>query len=144
MTQEEMAAFLDMSARNLRDVLKVLGMPSKGFDPDAVRVAYIRMLRDRAVRANGRPQENDTAQERHLLTKARRAKAELELGRLKGSLLDAEDVKREVFEMARRTRDRILGIPYRVAASLAAETDAKAIERLLDDELRTALEELSR
>ncbi|MBF0424614.1 MAG: hypothetical protein HQL66_02170 [Magnetococcales bacterium] len=61
-----------------------------------------------------------------------------------GKLLKAEDVARDAFEMARRVRDRLLGIPSRMAAVLASETDAKSIERLLDQELRIALEELSR
>ncbi|MBF0142867.1 MAG: hypothetical protein HQL59_05345 [Magnetococcales bacterium] len=61
-----------------------------------------------------------------------------------GKLLKAEDVARDAFEMARRVRDRLLGIPSRMAAVLASETDAKTIERLLDQELRIALEELSR
>lgn len=60
-----------------------------------------------------------------------------------GKLLKAEDVAREAFEMARRVRDRLLGIPNRMAAVLASETDAKKIEQLLTKELRIALEELS-
>ncbi|MBF0260445.1 MAG: hypothetical protein HQL97_01235 [Magnetococcales bacterium] len=58
-------------------------------------------------------------------------------------LLRAEDVEREAFELGRRVRDRLLNIPSRVAATLAAETDFKTIERLLVQELRTAMEELS-
>lgn len=61
-----------------------------------------------------------------------------------GKLLNAEDVAREAFAVARRVRDRLLCIPSRMAAVLASETDSKAIERLMDQELRIALEELSR
>ena len=61
-----------------------------------------------------------------------------------GKLLKAEEVAADAYETARRVRDRLLGIPSRTAAVLASETDAKTIERLLDQELRAALEELSR
>ncbi|MBF0127119.1 MAG: hypothetical protein HQM02_07895 [Magnetococcales bacterium] len=61
-----------------------------------------------------------------------------------GKLMKAEDVAADAYETARRVRDRLLGIPSRMSAVLASETDSKAIERLLDQELRIALEELSR
>ena len=60
-----------------------------------------------------------------------------------GKLLNAEDVAKEAFAVARRVRDRLLNIPSRMASVLASETDSKAIERLLSQELRIALEELS-
>jgi hypothetical protein len=60
-----------------------------------------------------------------------------------GKLLNAEDVAKEAFAMARRVRDRLLNIPSRMASVLASETDSKAIELLLSQELRIALEELS-
>ena len=60
-----------------------------------------------------------------------------------GKLLNAEDVAKEAFAVARRVRDRLLNIPSRMASVLASETDSKAIERLLSQELRVALEELA-
>ena len=60
-----------------------------------------------------------------------------------GKLLNAEDVAKEAFALARRVRDRLLNIPSRMASVLASETDSKAIETLLTQELRIALEELA-
>ncbi len=60
-----------------------------------------------------------------------------------GKLLNAEDVAKDAFALARRVRDRLLNIPSRMASVLASETDSKAIEALLSQELRIALEELS-
>ncbi|MEO5355094.1 MAG: hypothetical protein H7835_18055 [Magnetococcus sp. XQGC-1] len=60
-----------------------------------------------------------------------------------GKLLNAEDVAKEAFALARRVRDRLLNIPSRMASVLASETDSKTIEALLSQELRIALEELS-
>jgi phage terminase Nu1 subunit (DNA packaging protein) len=59
-----------------------------------------------------------------------------------GKLLNAEDVAKEAFAVARRVRDRLLNIPSRMASVLASETDSKTIEALLSQELRIALEEL--
>ncbi|MEO5348004.1 MAG: hypothetical protein H7834_16755 [Magnetococcus sp. YQC-9] len=67
----------------------------------------------------------------------------LDLEERQGKLLRADDVEREAFELGRRVRDRLLNIPSRVSPTIAAETDFKVIERLLTQELRTALEELS-
>lgn len=60
-----------------------------------------------------------------------------------GKLLNAEDVAKEAFALARRVRDRLLNIPSRMASVLASETDSKSIEALLSQELRIALEELA-
>jgi hypothetical protein len=60
-----------------------------------------------------------------------------------GKLLNAEDVAKDAFALARRVRDRLLNIPSRMASVLASETDSKAIELLLSQELRIALEELA-
>jgi hypothetical protein len=58
-------------------------------------------------------------------------------------LVPAAEVKQEAFEMARTFRDRMLAIPGRIAASLAAEDDVKRVEAKLAFEIRRALEELS-
>jgi hypothetical protein len=60
-----------------------------------------------------------------------------------GQLVPAAEAKKEAFEMGRIFRDRMLAIPGRVAASLAAETDVKRVEAKLASEIRRALEELA-
>ena len=45
--------------------------------------------------------------------------------------------------MARKLRNRILQIPMRISAQLAAETDPHIVEDMLNAELSGALEELS-
>lgn len=66
--------------------------------------------------------------------------AELKLEREKGRLVDAEEVKKTAFKVARAVRDQMLNIPDRVAAELAAETDVFKINKRLTDEIRKALE----
>ena len=62
--------------------------------------------------------------------------------RTKG-LVNADEVRVSAFNLGRRVRDRLLLIPHRIAAILAAEMDADKVEKLLADELRKAMEELT-
>jgi len=82
------------------------------------------------------------AGERKRTEAVKRELLELELEQKKGELVNAADVKREAFSRGRELRDRILNVPARVAAQLAATTDPREVEAQLDVELRTALQEL--
>lgn len=68
---------------------------------------------------------------------------ELELRQKSGELIEVESVRRMWFERGRTVRDLLLGLPPRLAASLAAESDQAAVRVLLDREIRAALEALS-
>jgi hypothetical protein len=70
--------------------------------------------------------------------------AELDYKRRSGELLEAGDVEKAVFEVNRAVRDRLMGIPARVSAILAAVDTPAEIEQLLAKEIREALDELSR
>lgn len=70
-------------------------------------------------------------------------KARLEALQGRGELVPAADVKRQAFETARATRDALLGIPDRLAAQLAACSDARQVHVLLTEELRVALRGLA-
>ena len=62
--------------------------------------------------------------------------------RTKG-LVKADEVHVAAFNTARRVRDRLFCIPPRLAAVLAAESNAHTVEQLLQKELRDALEALN-
>ena len=68
--------------------------------------------------------------------------ARLKYEREKGTLVDAAEVKKAAFESARIVRDRLLMIPDRISAEIAAMSDARKIETLLENEIRSALKEL--
>lgn len=68
--------------------------------------------------------------------------AQLELEQREGTLVLAEDVKRESFRAARLVRDALLNLPDRVAGELAAETNQFKIHQRLTQEIRRALEDL--
>ena len=59
-------------------------------------------------------------------------------------LISSDEVEMLTFNLASRLRDRMQTLPRRLAAALAAEQDPRVIEQRLDDEIRQALEELSR
>ena len=58
-------------------------------------------------------------------------------------LVRVEDVEKTAFELGRRIRDRILLIPDRVAAILAAESDQLQVSKVLKRELRDAISEIN-
>lgn len=70
--------------------------------------------------------------------------AKLEYEERTAKLISSDEVEMRTFNLARRLRDRMQTIPRRMAAALAAEQDPRVIEQRLDDEIRQALEELSR
>jgi hypothetical protein len=72
---------------------------------------------------------------------ARLAKIEFEEKTAK--LISRDEVQVAAFTKARTVRDSLLNIPDRVAATLAAETDADNVHQMLTVEIRKALDELA-
>ncbi|WP_175796342.1 hypothetical protein [Burkholderia anthina] len=63
----------------------------------------------------------------------------LELERLRGSLIAVTEAQRLGFTALRTVRDAVLNVPVRVKDIVAAEGDPMRIERILRDELMSAL-----
>jgi hypothetical protein len=57
--------------------------------------------------------------------------------------VDSDEIKAVAFNRARVTRDRIMNIPDRLAATLAAQNDIDTVREILAKELRIALEGLA-
>ena len=64
---------------------------------------------------------------------------DIELRVKNGELLDAAKVKADTFNITRQVRDAMMNIPDRIAADLAAESDAFEVHRKLTAEIRLAL-----
>lgn len=77
---------------------------------------------------------------RERLAKAR--SAELELGEQAKELTRVKDVKREVFTLARQGLERLRTMGSRLRGKLAAESDPRACEALIDAEVRQVCEDL--
>jgi len=69
--------------------------------------------------------------------------AELKLRKLRGELVAIEDCLPILREELANVRSRLMAIPGRLAQSLAAMTDALAVERAIDDEIQGALSEIT-
>jgi hypothetical protein len=69
--------------------------------------------------------------------------AKLEFEERSGKLVDADQIRVQVFGLGRRLRDAFLGLPDRVAPLLVGQTDQAAVHRLLTQEIMTCLAELS-
>lgn len=69
---------------------------------------------------------------------------EIELRRLTGELIPANEVERGAFQCARRARDLLSAIPDRLASLVTGLTDRAAVHKLIADEVRRVEEELSR
>lgn len=67
---------------------------------------------------------------------------ELDLAEREGRLLDAKEVERDLFEGYRAVREALLTVPDRVSGTLAGESNADVIYRILTAEIRQALEQL--
>lgn len=64
---------------------------------------------------------------------------QLEFEMKSGKLLDSDEVQREWYKTLRLFRDRMIGIPDRIADQLAAEGNAAVVHALLLREVRSAL-----
>jgi hypothetical protein len=98
----------------------------------------------RSGRRGGRPPhslEKSYGEARRLLEVLKAQRLKLEVDRLRGRLLEREQVTTEVFELGRVYRDAWLNWPSRVAAQLAARwgVDSLTVQRDLDLEVRSHL-----
>lgn len=105
----------------------------------------------RAVSMSANPEQPDPGMpEKRSLAEARRQKEwalaekhQIEVDVRKGELIERKQVLREQFDTYRAVRDRLLGIPDRLADELAVESDPADIHALLTAEVRHALGELA-
>lgn len=66
--------------------------------------------------------------------------AEMNAGKMRGTMLMRPDVDRAMFEIGREVRDRLTACARRVAAEVASITTAEACEAVIDREHRIVLE----
>jgi hypothetical protein len=69
--------------------------------------------------------------------------AKLEFEERSGKLVDADQVRAQIYGLGRRLRDAFLSMPDRLAPLLAGEVDQAVVHRLLTQEIMTCLGELS-
>lgn len=75
---------------------------------------------------------------------AEAAKAEMEMKKMSGALVERDLVELASYEAGRLLRDMVLSVPSKSAAELAALTSPQEVEAHLRESLRRVLAELSR
>jgi hypothetical protein len=80
---------------------------------------------------------------RLMLTLRKAAIADVQYKQLIGEFLPKAEIQVATFNSFRQIRDRMLGIPDRVAGMVAAETDPRKCYTILVDEIRTALQQFA-
>jgi len=93
--------------------------------------------------ANGGDGPNDRFMSSYAAARAIRESYQAKLAKLAfeketGKLVDADEVRAATFKAARAARDRMLGIPARLAPVLAAVSDAAEVQRLLEEAITQA------
>ncbi len=94
--------------------------------------------------SSGTGELEDGSEGTYNASRAKREHFNAELARLRflaeeKSLVDRGEVEKAAFEVARQIRDAMIGIPDRLAATLAAETDERKVYGLLYAEITRAL-----
>ena len=119
-----------------------------GYDLDEFRLAYIQHLRDQAAGRGEGPGEDPNIPkletERALRQKTLRERDEIRTAQLKGEVLPADEVADAISQAITVMKQRLLGIPAKLAKRLAAQKQPAKCEQLMRDDIAKALGELSR
>ena len=140
-TQKQAAQHLGLSVQALLDWLDKLDMPRRGFDLDALRLAYIKELRASAA---GRKYKGryDLEDERSRKEHHAANKAALEEAVRSGELVELVAVEKAYGELVLRLRSKLLALPAAMAAQVANKAPKEA-QRMLQQAVKEALTELS-
>lgn len=147
-TQIEIGKHLDMSDRNVRDLIKRGVLPGSrgpgGLDLDECRVAYIRYMRGIASGQVSSSEDLDAAHERARKDKAQADKTELEVARLKRQMVIWAAVEKGWGGMLARLRSKLLTLPSKIAPLVqASDGEYATITEITRKAVSDALRELS-
>lgn len=142
-TQTEIAKHLDMSERNAREVLKTLGIDWTATTLSAIRIAYIRDIREKAAGRSGDEQMS--------LTRARtkNATADTELKHIQireksGELVPVAGIEPQITAMITAARQELLSLPAQLAVEINALHGVDIDPDLIQQRIYDALNHLTR
>lgn len=145
-TQAEVGKHLDLSDRSVRELLDRGVLPNArrgGLDLDACRVAYVRHLREMAAGRAAGPAGDDLTAERARLAREQADHYAMKNAAMRRELVPRSEITRAVTAAFQIVRDRLTGLPARLAGPLARVTDQEAVRLRLADALNEVLGELS-
>lgn len=143
-TLHEVAAHLGITIKYVQDLIANGTISKKGrgeYDLDECRQSYISRLRESAAgRANAG--ELNLTDERARLSKEQADAKEMENAIERGELVYIEDVAKRFEEGLSKVRAKLLSIPTKIAPEAAAAENAKEVQRLIENAIIEALNEL--
>lgn len=141
---ETLAVLFNVSTRRvyqLADSGVVVKEDRGKFDLFGSIQGYIKFLQKRSLSGEGGATE--WKNEKTLLVKAQRQKAELDLEVTMGNLVQKAEVEREAAEVAAIVKSSLLNIPSRVSNEFAVMQDPFEIHQKLTREINNAIGELN-
>jgi hypothetical protein len=99
--------------------------------------------RGRELEVDKKPGDDDYWQSRGRREKAEAERSELELGKLKGELIEVSAVRGQIGAVLSSLREALMQIPARMSPVLAAEADASRVHEALSGEIHQALEQFT-
>ena len=134
-----MAKIMNLSERRINQLVSE-GVLSK--EPDG-KYNVMQVIIDYYKNKSGLEAGINYEQERSLHEKAKRERAEMLNAKLRGQLHDAKDVELVMTNMLVTFRNKMLGLPYKLAPKLVRQRNVNIISTVLDKEIREVLFELS-
>jgi phage terminase Nu1 subunit (DNA packaging protein) len=115
------------------------------FDPEVADKAWETNIKNNLNESSDDDGAAPTGKAAHetRLKKAQADKAEIELKKLKGELLDKNEVKDQITTCVRQARDAFRALPQKIAPELAAEVDPYKVETMMLTEIDQVLDELA-
>ena len=135
LSQTQIAEHLDMSPRNLREVLNDLGLDWKSCSLDEIRIAYIRRLRDSAA---GRS-DDSLAQIRARKELAQAQREELELAKEYRLIAPVYELRPAIVGFMRECLTQITQAGKKAVQNINAQHQVNVSDDLVLGPLRTAL-----
>lgn len=137
----ELAEILDLTERRINQIVSEKDIFPKGENGKFIVSQCV--YNYYADKFFGDEIEKALIQEKTLHEKAKREKTELLLAKMKGEMHDAADVEKALTDMVITFRNKVLGIPSKVAPLLVGQKNIGKIRDIIDKEVREALTELS-
>ena len=137
------AKLLDLTDRRVQQLANdgVIPRAERGrYDLIATVQGYVRFLRERAF---GAVANTDAHTEKTRLTAAQASIAEMTEMEMRGELVRAGDVRREIYTASRQIRNTMLTMPDRIASKLVTVDDGLVIHEMLEAEITVMLEDVA-
>lgn len=142
-TQQQIAEHLDLSQKQVSELMERLAIDWQACGMDEIRVAYIRNLRDRA--AGHRSEDGlDLVRERVLTERVDRDLKMLTLAEKRGQLVNVAQLEPALTQMVGAFRSELLARDDKLKAELDSLYGIDLDISLLNEHTRTALGQLSR